>query len=122
MSSKIAQSNLAPVVEVTGKSEKVAVTKHIFKVCGCLKISQLALDYEIALARTKRMWPRSEIEYVGEEFSHWLGDYEPSDAISSMTKPLPKRDIVRTTKKPKKSDKSVEQTMTDTIGANFSGA
>lgn len=102
--------------------EKIAINKHIFKVSGCLKVSELAENRQIAEERLKRMWPRSTIEYLGEEFSHYVGDYTLHVAMSSMTKPDTEKKKGGRPRKSVAPRKSVEESMTDTIGTSFAGA
>ena len=70
-------------------NEKVAIHAHIFKIDNCMSVKSLAETVEYATAWVKRMWPRSVVEFVKTEFSHFVDEDAPADLMINKTK-LPK--------------------------------
>lgn len=105
-----------PVMTQTGD----AITKFVFKIDGCLKVSERAATMEMALERTKRMWPRSTVEFVEEQFSHVV-DTMLTRTPSTAGK---KRSFAPLTRRPAETtidDVSLEDRMAATLVDSFGG-
>ena len=102
-----------------------AITKFVFKIDGCLLVSERAGDMETARMRAERMWPRSTVEFISEEFSHFAEDR--SRLVAPITEGLSVKRGVVSRKKDAGSKKdnfdmvSVEDRMTRTVADAFAG-
>ena len=100
------------------------ITNYIFKVDGCFDMRTAAPDIDTARKWTERMWPRSTIEFVREEFSHIVEDITKKHI---PIRPMVKHGIVVNTSVGKKSragksSKSVEENMVETVASMFDGS
>jgi len=99
-------------------NKPVSISKYVFKVDGVLTTCARGETQRDAEEVIKRMWPRSTIEYLREEFSHMAGDYDrPSH------KPAPSRPISIISIASKSSVKrSIEDHLEQKLGEAFGGA
>lgn len=102
------------------KDDPRAIFKHIFKVDGVLDVAEKADSRKEAERRVIRMWPRSTVEFIREEFSHYVGDYVKPDLMVDR----PRSAVLSDFKKGafvSKPSKSVEENMVDAVGTAFGG-
>lgn len=105
--------------------ERIAIYKHIFKIDGCLSVSNRADTRQEAERIVKRMWPRSTVDFISTEFSHYVDDSIPSDMmVNKITMPKKDRLSVVTSlpnfsEKKRSAPKSIEESMIDAVGAQF---
>ncbi|MBE0438079.1 MAG: hypothetical protein IBX56_20050 [Methylomicrobium sp.] len=101
-------------------NKQISISKFVFKVDGVLTTCARGETQKDAESTIKRMWPRSTVQFLREEFSHMIGDYErPSH------KPAPKRSVsnLSIASKPRPMvEKSIEEHLEEKLGEMFSGA
>lgn len=91
------------------------INNYIFQVGRCT-LSSKAINQETALMYLKRMWPGSKIEFVSEEFSHTVGDYNPAPvAKKSKVVAFPKATSGRPMDK-LSIEERLEQSLIDSFG------
>ena len=94
------------------------ILKYVFKVDGCLNVSERASTKEAAEARIKRTWPRSTVEFIRSEFSHFVDSVL---ARTPVTASVAKSKSAYGSRKGVSVPKSIEERLGQTLGDTFGG-